>query len=178
MRQDRKPLVAAKVQKLLLLCAPYEEPVEFTARKQTEKGCSGPPSPVVAGEAGSQERMAGFAHPGQEGGPGLVIAPRQEGGGKCVWAADIPPIRRDPPDEPQARGGLQRDRSTTRTGGIEAGLFVLLGRTARTVRISGGGPSSLVPCHATSITERSLSGSVVTRCVPSQAGGTGLAVLL
>jgi hypothetical protein len=141
-------------------------------------GSLAPPSPVVATDTWVQERMAGFAHPGQESGPGLVIAPRQEGGGKCVWAADIPPIRRDPPDEPQARGGLQRDRSTTRTGGIEAGLFVLLGRTARTVRISGGGPSSLVPCHATSITERSLSGSVVTRCVPSQAGGTGLAVLL
>ena len=106
MRQDRKPLVAAKVQKLPLLCAPYEELVEFTARKQTEKGCSGLPSPVVATEAWVQERMAGFAHPGQESGPGLVVAPRQRGGGECVRAADIPPIRRDLPDQPQARGGL------------------------------------------------------------------------
>jgi hypothetical protein len=106
MRQDRKPLVAAKVQKLLLLCAPYEEPVEFTARKQTEKGCSGPPSPVVATEAWIQERMAGFAHPGQEGSPSLIVAPRQEGGAECVGAADVPPIRGDLPDQPQARGGL------------------------------------------------------------------------
>src|SRR5712692_9979549 len=104
-------------------------------------------SPVLADEAWGQERMAGFSHPGQEGSPGPIVAPRQGGGGECVGAADIPPIRRDPPDEPQARGGLHRDRSTARTGGIEAGLFVLLGRTARAVRISSGGLSSCVPWH-------------------------------
>jgi hypothetical protein len=68
--------------------------------------CSGPLSPIVAREASGQERMAGFAHPGQEGGPGRVIAPRQRRSGELVRAADIPPIRRDPPDELQTRGGL------------------------------------------------------------------------
>src|SRR5262249_3605682 len=90
--------------------------------------CSGSPSPVVAGEASGQERMAGFSDPGQEGGPGLVVAPREGGGGKLVRAADIPPIRRDPPDEPQAHAGLHRDGATARAGSIEARLFVLLGR--------------------------------------------------
>jgi hypothetical protein len=79
--------------------------------------------------------MAGFSHPGQEGGPGLVIPPRQGGGGEVVRAADIPPIRRDLPDELQTRGGLQWSRPPVRTGGIEASLFVLLGRPTRFVRI-------------------------------------------
>jgi hypothetical protein len=79
--------------------------------------------------------VTGFSHPGQERGPGTIITSRQGGGGTLVGAADIPPIRRDPPDEPQARGGLQRSRPTACTGGIEAGLFVLLGRPARFVRI-------------------------------------------
>ena len=87
----------------------------------------------MAVQAGNQERMAGFAHPGQESGPGLVITPRQGGGRKLVGATDIPPIRRDPPDELQTRGGLQWGWSTARTSGIEAGLFVLLGYLTRTV---------------------------------------------
>ena len=77
--------------------------------------------------------MAGFSHPDQEGGPGLVIAARQGGSGEFVRATDIPPIRRDPPDELQPRGGLQRGWPTTRTGDIEVSLCVLLGRPARTV---------------------------------------------
>jgi hypothetical protein len=163
MRQNRQPLVAATVQKLPLLCAPSEEPGECTARQQTEKGCSGPASPVVALQAGSQEPMAGFSDPSQEGGPGLVIAPRQGGGGEVVRAADIPPIRRDPPDELQTRGGLQWDWSMVRTGGIEAGLFVLLGRPSLAVRSSGQCGASSIPRHAAFIAKGSLSGSVVTR---------------
>src|SRR5713101_7198380 len=119
--------------------------------------------PVLADEAWGQERMAGFSHPGQEGSPGPIVAPRQGGGGELVRAADIPPIRRDPPDEPQARGGLQRDGSTARTGGIEAGMFVLLGSPARAVRIRGWCWRSFIPQHAAIIAKSSLSGSVVTR---------------
>ena len=99
----------------------------------TARGNSRLSSPVVAMQAGSQERMAGFSHPGQEGGPGRVIAPRQGGSGEVVRATDIPPIRRDLPDELQTRGGLQRGRPTVCTGGIEARLFVLLGRPALAV---------------------------------------------
>src|SRR5262249_47640121 len=98
---------------------------------------SGPPSLVVAEEACGQEWMARFSHPGQEGGPSLVVAPRQRRGGEFAGAEDIPPTGRAPPDQPQARVGLQRDRPTTRTGGIEAGMFVLLGRPTLTVRIGG-----------------------------------------
>src|SRR6266508_6430945 len=111
--------------------------------------------------------MAGFAHPGHKGSPSLIVAPRQGGGGECVGAADIPPIRRDLPDEPQARVGLQRDRSTARTGGIEAGLLVLLGSPALAVRISGWWWRSFIPRHAVIIAKSALSGSVVTRCDPS-----------
>src|SRR5215813_3506535 len=46
MRQDRKPLVAATGQKLLLLHAPSEEPVEFTARGQTNRGAQGRRRPL------------------------------------------------------------------------------------------------------------------------------------
>jgi hypothetical protein len=177
--RDDKPLVAATVKKLPLLYAPHEEPVRFTPRKKTCKGGSEPLSPGVAGEEGSQARMARFSHPGQGGGPGLIVAPRQRGGGECVGAADIPPIRGDLPDQPQARGGLQRDRSTACTGGIEAGLFVLLGSPALAVRISGGWWwRAFIPRHAAIIAKSALSGSVVTRRDPSQAGSSrGLAAL-
>jgi hypothetical protein len=89
-----------------------------------------PPSPVVVLQAGSQERMAGFSHPRQEGGPGIVVTARQGDSGELLRATDIPPIRRDLPDEPQPRGGLQRSRPPAGTGGIEARLFVQLGRPA------------------------------------------------
>src|SRR5712692_3209274 len=86
--------------------------------RRSDRGSLGPPSPVVAVEAGGQERMAGFAHPGQEGRPSLSVAPGQGGGGECVGAADIPPFRLVPPDQPQARVRLQRDRPPACTGGI------------------------------------------------------------
>jgi hypothetical protein len=79
--------------------------------------------------------MAGFTHPSQKGGPGLVIAPWQGGSGEVVRATDIPPIGSDLPDELQTRSGLQWGRPPACTGGIEAGLFVLHGRSARFVRI-------------------------------------------
>jgi hypothetical protein len=108
--------------------------------------------------------MADFAHPGQKGGPSLVVAPWQRGGGELVGAADIPPIRRDPPDQPQTCGRLQRDRSTAGTGGIEAGLFVLLGCPARAVvYIRGGCGASSIARHAAFIAKSALSGSVVAR---------------
>ena len=107
--------------------------------------------------------MAGFSHPDQEGGPGLVIAARQGGSGEFVRATDIPPIGCDPPDEPQTRGGLQRGRPAARTGCIEASLFILLGRPARFVWIGDSCGSSSIPRHEALIPERSLSDSVVTR---------------
>src|SRR5262249_23052844 len=57
-----------------------------------------------------------------------------------VGAADVPPIRRDPPGQPQTGVRLQRGRPPARAGGIEAGLFVLLSCPARFVwtRASGG----------------------------------------
>ena len=67
--------------------------------------------------------------------PGLVIAPWQGGSGEVVRATDIPPIGSDLPDELQTRSGLQWGRPPACTGGIEAGLFVLHGRSARFVRI-------------------------------------------
>jgi hypothetical protein len=87
----------------------------------------------MALQPGSQERMAGFSHPRQQGSPGAVVAARHGGCAVFIRATDIPPIRRDLPDEPQPSGGLQRGRSTARAGSIEARLFVLLGRPALTL---------------------------------------------
>src|SRR5256886_163923 len=106
--------------------------------------------------------MAGFSHPRQERSPGRVVAPRQRGDGEVVGATDIPPIRCDSPDELQTRSGLQRGRPTARAGGIEAGLFVLLGNPSFAVRIRGRCGASSIPCHAPFITERSLSGSAAS----------------
>jgi len=145
-----------------------------TPSMKRHKGYSRPPSPVMALQAGSQERMAGFTHPAQEGGPGLVFAARQGGSGEVVRATDTPPIRRDLPDELQARGGLQRGRPTARTGGIEASLFVLLGRPARFVRIGDSWGSSSIARHAALIAKNALSGSVVTgrdACLGAEAVG-------
>src|SRR5262245_35138530 len=105
---------------------------------------------------GSPERMAVFAHPRQEGGPGIVVAARYGGSGVGVRATDIPPIRRDLPDELQPRGGLQRGRPPARAGGIEARLFVLLGRTALTVCSRRACRPSSIPGHGALIAKNAL----------------------
>jgi hypothetical protein len=92
------------------------------------KGYSEPTFPVRAERAFGQERIARFSHPGHKGGPDLVIAPWNGVGRGVLWAADIPPIRSDTPNETQARLGLQRGRPTSGTRGIEACLFLLFGR--------------------------------------------------
>jgi hypothetical protein len=114
--------------------------------------------------------MAGFAHPRQKGGPGRVVAARQGDRGELVRATDIPPIRRDLPDELQTRSGLQRGWPTVRAGDIEAGLFVQLGRPALALCSSRACRPSSIACHGTLIAKNSLSVSVVTRRDPSRVG--------
>jgi hypothetical protein len=169
MRRDRKPLVAAR-SKSFLSSAPPRGARRVHCTHAGLKGVSGSPSPVGALQMGSQERMAGFPYPRQEGGPGTVVATRQGGSGAVVRATDIPPIRRDLPDEPQPRGGLQRGRPSARTGGIEARLCVLLGRPALAVCSRRECRLSSIPCHAALIAKNSLSGSVVPRRDSSRAG--------
>ena len=135
--------------------------VRSTACKVTRERRLGPPSPILIHPLYGEERMAGFSYPGEEGCPGRIVAPWQRGGG-LVGAVNIPPIRCDPPDEAQAGICLQRDGSPARTGGIEAGLFILLGRTARFVRSGDSWGSLSILRHAALIAKTALSGSVVT----------------
>ena len=68
MKWDRKPLVAAKVQQLSLLCtSPRSQEIHCTQAGLT--GVLRAAVSHVALQAGSQERMAGFSHLSQEGGP-------------------------------------------------------------------------------------------------------------
>src|SRR2546430_17144480 len=92
MRQDRKPLVAAKFRKLPLLYAPHEEPVGVTAHKQAEKG----------------ELRAAVSRCGWGGG-----GPRAGGGLRPPRPGGRPRARRCAPAE-RGRGGPPGPRPTTK----------------------------------------------------------------